>query len=490
MGSKTEDAVKSFKGWQEALYLLEDETEAGKKTIKDAEKDKADRDKEKPEDVILKFDKDAKKKTYPAGKINAPKTATVGKVIEYILDIDIDNKNYKYKDKATEEDKKNIRWSLHVQGEAKTDKESTYITDKSKSGLYTYAKTEVVDNKIKLTIVFDKALKGKKVQIEQFRGTPDLSTKPDFVRTTTIKEPSTPKITIRDTAKLYLKIQGDDIESTEEERANDVLKSATFKIETPNTIHIYDDGKMSKLNLDGLKKVKYRYHDANGNKHDVCECKVYETWKMGRGSTSKEPIKSEKDSAQIVDYKAMNIKGVDAYKTYVLSNNDVYTEGKKIVTKNGSYTHLYYIASSEKITMIILPNGGLNYSGNNTLIKFKWHETLRKYSQPEVFAAFVGALAECGFSDIDSGGSSYKDGSSYPSRTHNNGYAIDTGYLDNTREQQFIDAMKKFGFISQLRGANKKKFNNTGNGGTLHDSHLHSGGSPKKGIKKFKPNYK
>lgn len=140
--------------------------------------------------------------------------------------------------------------------------------------------------------------------------------------------------------------------------------------------------------------------------------------------------------------------------------------------------------------MIILPNGGLNYSGNNTLIKFKWHETLRKYSQPEVFAAFVGALAECGFSDIDSGGSSYKDGSRYPSRTHNNGYAIDTGYLDNTREQQFIDAMKKFGFISQLRGANKKKFNNTGNGGTLHDSHLHSGGSPKKGIKKFKPNYK
>ena len=147
------------------------------------------------------------------------------------MDIDIKYKDCKYKARSTEEDKKNIRWSLHVQGEAKTDKKGIYITAKTKTGEYTYAKTEIVDNKIKLTIVFAKALKGKKVQIEPFRGTPDLSTKLDFVRTTTIKEPTTVKITIRDTTKLYLKIQSDDIKITKEERANGVLKSATFKLD-------------------------------------------------------------------------------------------------------------------------------------------------------------------------------------------------------------------------------------------------------------------
>ena len=488
MASKTEDAIKSFEGWQEALYIREDETEAGKKVIKDAEEAKTKREREKTEDVILKFDKDAKKKAYPAGKINAPKTATVGKVIEYILDIDIDNKNYKYKDKATEEDKKNIRWSFYVQGEAKTSKENTYITDKSKSGLYTYAKTEVVDNKIKLTIIFDKALKGKKVQIEPFRGTPDLSTKPDFVRTTTIKEPSTPKITIRDTAKLYLKIKGDDIETTEEERANGVLKSATFKIETPNTIHIYDDGKMSKLNLDGLKKVKYRYHDANGDKHNICECELYETLEMGSGDKTKIISKNDKSTATIIDYKAMKVDDVSAYKSYILSNHDVYTEGEK---GNWGYTHVYYKALQNKIKMVILPNVGLNYKNGKLLVKFVWQGTLRRYSQPEVFAAFLGALAECSYSDMKSGGSSYKDGSSYPSITHNNGYAIDTSYIENSREQKFINAMNKFGFIKQYKGT-KSKFSSLTVAVAIagHNDHLHSGGAPKNGIKRFNPNYK
>ncbi|MBL4745362.1 MAG: hypothetical protein JKY08_03250 [Flavobacteriaceae bacterium] len=87
--------------------------------------------------------------------------------------------------------------------------------------------------------------------------------------------------------------------------------------------------------------------------------------------------------------------------------------------------------------MVVLASDGLDFDN----IKYKWHKTLRKYSQPEIFAVFIGALAECGFLDITSGGSSYKDGSSYPSLTHNNGYAIDTGYIDNTREQQFINSV-------------------------------------------------
>ncbi|WP_055446352.1 M23 family metallopeptidase [Lacinutrix mariniflava] len=256
IASEKEDAIKSFEGWQEALYIREDETVAGKKAVEDAKKDKADRDQEV---VKFNFNKGADKKTYPAGKIDAPKTAIIGKAIEYILDIDIKDKDYKYKATATEEDKKNIRWSLYVQGEAKTDKKGTYITAKTKTGVYTYAKTEVVDKKIKLTIVFDKALKGKKVQIEPFRGAPDLTTKPDYVRTTTIKEAATSKITIRDKAHLYLKTQCDSIEEEGETIDNEFLKSTAFKLETPRLLFPFQTIPLN--HPDGFKNDNYIKYD-------------------------------------------------------------------------------------------------------------------------------------------------------------------------------------------------------------------------------------
>ncbi|AXT53805.1 hypothetical protein D1818_24385 [Aquimarina sp. BL5] len=240
-----EDAHKSFEGWQEALYIREDETQEGKKAIKEAEDSKAVRDAEK--DTIQKFDKDAKNKTYPAGDIDAPKTAIAGKAIEYILDIDIDDKNYRHKDKATEEDKNNIRWSFYVQGESKTDKKSTYITSKSKPGFYTYAKTEVVDGKNKLTIVFDEALKGKKVQIEPFRGSPDLSINPKFVRTTTVQKAPEPKISKRETTSLWLTSQYENKEKD--------FKSY-FKLETPGLLFPFRSIPLN--HPDGFKNNSYK----------------------------------------------------------------------------------------------------------------------------------------------------------------------------------------------------------------------------------------
>ena len=103
----------------------------------------------------------------------------------------------------------------------------------------------------------------------------------------------------------------------------------------------------SKLNLEGLKKIKYRYHDVNGDKHDVCECELYETLKMGTGSSksSLTPKPSILNSLTPNDYKAMNVY---AYKSYTLSNNYVFTKGKVVA----GYTQLYYKASSEKIKMV------------------------------------------------------------------------------------------------------------------------------------------
>ncbi|WP_452219459.1 hypothetical protein [Lacinutrix salivirga] len=90
---------------------------------------------------------------------------------------------------------------------------------------------ELVGDKNQLTIVFDKALKGKKVQIEPFRGKPDINNAKDYVRTTTIKEPATPKITIRVKAHLYLKTQCDSIENAGETIENTFLKGGGFKLD-------------------------------------------------------------------------------------------------------------------------------------------------------------------------------------------------------------------------------------------------------------------
>lgn len=90
-------------------------------------------------------------------------------------------------------------------------------------------------------------------------------------------------------------------------------------------------------------------------------------------------------------------------------------------------------------------------------------------------------MAEVNYKDIHSGGMCEKDGTCFPSTTHNNGQSVDTGYLDNVREQKFINAMNKFGFNTQYRGTNKKAFKNTVPK-AYHNDHLHSGN--------FKPTYK
>lgn len=58
-----------------------------------------------------------------------------------------------------------------------------------------------------------------------------------------------------------------------------------------------------------------------------------------------------------------------------------------------------------------------------------------------------------------------------------NGKSIDTLYLNDDDEQNFINAMHKFNFNKQITGKNKKKFDNATQEkkGTLHDSYLHSG---------------
>ena len=463
-----EDASKSFEGWQEALYVRENETKEGKKAIEDEKAAKTARDKE--EDTLLKFDDKASKKTYPAGKIDAPKTAIVGKVIEYVLDIDIDDVEYKKKRKnATEEDKKNIRWSFYVQDTSKADKKSTYITTKSKTGLYTYAKTEIVGKEIKLTIVFDEALIGKKVQIEPFRGSPDLSNTPPFVRTTTIQKVPDPKISIRETTSLWLTTQCEG--GPDAGGLIDKEFKSSFKLETPNTIHIYHDGKMSLLELDGLDKIKYVYYDKNGDSFLINTCDLLKIRKKAVGN----PVSVFRTETAIktIDYESKNISGVDAKTSRVYSNGDVITDGKKY---GKEHYKIEYKCYNEEVVLVHMK---LINRGNTPKMKFHFHETLREYSNPYYYGAFIGALADIGF-DVSCGGSCYEDGTAFPSLEHSNGYAIDTGYIYNkASDEKIMNALKKFGFKKRRRGSTTYLDTLTGHSsrdkGSLHDTHLHSG---------------
>lgn len=179
-----------------------------------------------------------------------------------------------------------------------------------------------------------------------------------------------------------------------------------------------------------------------------------------RSGTAKETIK-------------YNQTGVDAKESRIYSNGDVITKG------NFRVKYREYKKSKGKVFLVKMK--ALNYSKNSLVIKFVWHQTLRHYANPELFAGFIGALAECSFGGVECTGSSYKDASCYPSQTHVNGESIDTAYLDKkTDEQKFINALWKFGFKLHYVGTNMSYTHSTKD--KYHNDHLHSGS--------FTPNYK
>ncbi len=240
MATKDEEASKSFEGWAEKLYIREDETDDGKKA-KEAEA-AAEKARNAEKFVTLTRDENADKKenriSFPK-KISGPSSIEIAKIATYTIT--------KHSSKATAADKNNIRWSLHIKGDAPT--KYTVIDSKSKTGLYTYAKIELIDGKNQLTIIFDKALKGKKVQIEPFRGEPELNTKKEYVSTTLIKEKAVPKVVRKENTKLWLETNCDECE----EKERNFYDEKYFILKAP-------------IWYDPLKVMEYRGWYQNGTK--------------------------------------------------------------------------------------------------------------------------------------------------------------------------------------------------------------------------------
>ncbi len=207
-----EEASKSYEGWAEKLYIRYDESDEGKAEIETRNNETF---------TTLTKDDTLEKVSYPK-KISGPDLINAGEEAVYLLE-EYSSAN------ATTADKNNIQWTLFVQG---TDTSTSYTTidTKSKDKLYTYAKMELVDTetttnaegvevvtggKNKLTIVFDEALKGKKIQIEPFRGAPDLNNKKAYVKITAVHDY---KVKEEDTTKLWLQTQCDDSKEGEKEK--------------------------------------------------------------------------------------------------------------------------------------------------------------------------------------------------------------------------------------------------------------------------------
>ena len=187
------------------------------------------------------------------------------------------------------------------------------------------------------------------------------------------------------------------------------------------------------------------------------------------------------------------------YYYYDSSNKEHYL-GKynyKKITNNYFWNKKY--GNTKKINLVDLKHVK-NYS--NGAVKFGITlDTTRPYVNEFTLASLLGAMLECGFEDFVCNGFSKKDGSSSPSVSHLNGFhgdfkylrldkAIKTGIgsslkiniepeeLDFTRQNQFNDALKKFGWTNflgwtyTLKGK-KHKLNHIPKNTKDHNHHLH-----------------
>ena len=261
-----------------------------------------------------------------------------------------------------------------------------------------------------------------------------------------------------------------------------------FLLDINFALHIYHTGKISKIDLSHMKKVKMIYHDSKDKQHELCECDVLQVDKRADGTQLKNLTKEDPKTKKVTVVKVRNLTlpkdkpektvtysgtGIDAKKSYYYKNGDIYSEGKKY----GKSDHrIQYKKAGGKVSLLKMADP-LAYSKDGVIAKYTWHETKRRYCGPSEYAAFLGALVELGKS-VACGGSSYKDSTAFPSLKHCNGESIDTNYLSSKADQiKFVNAMHKFGFSDQVVSSSRtyKNTRKESKKATLHDSHMHSG---------------
>ena len=251
-----------------------------------------------------------------------------------------------------------------------------------------------------------------------------------------------------------------------------VLKNTTDKDIV--TYHVFQNGKIEKRIPQQIKegfesKYKYVYHDKNNNEHSICIL----DWHKTKGKEVGVVFKTKPTHAEVLTDD--NVSDGSTSRRVKYKNGDIAEYGKH--PTKGLIWRLYK-SNGQDIELIKMADS-LNYSSGGVVIKYNFSQTKRRYTGPGVFAGFIGALAECSFAEgIVTTGSCFKEASCFPSAEHVNGRSVDSIYYKNIdKDQKFVDAVIKFKFTEVLVGNDDycKKIKNASDGGTLHNSHLHSG---------------
>jgi hypothetical protein len=345
--------------------------------------------------------------------------------------------------------------------------------------------------KIKKMLWWDDVAKGL-AKLNQPKNTPPENG--ETTNTTTPPTDSAPPATLSDDGKAWF--------------IHPVAMVGYFNIKSIGivTYHIYHDGKIEKhIPQEILKgyeqKYKYVYHDKNNSEHEICivgwhtiNKKKFEKYPRGtfkypdhgRVSETKTNVsdgyivaKAKYENGDIHEW-IKKEKGVSIYERLTMANGDIAEYGTH--DQDGIVWRLYK-KQQEEAQLVRMPDS-INYESNGVVIKYELKETYRKYTNSDILAGFIGALAEIK-ENITVTGSAYEQGSCFPSALHINGQSIDTKYIKKDRnlsdwkkDKAFVNALAKFHFrtfrIGKIIYSSFSGISGVVNGGKLHNSHLHT----------------
>lgn len=215
------------------------------------------------------------------------------------------------------------------------------------------------------------------------------------------------------------------------------------------------------------KKYKYVYHDSKNIEHEICTAEWHITKEKGVGRV----YKSKPTHSKIVYDN--NVSEGNTTRRVKYENGDIAEYGNH---PRKGIIWLLYKAGSNNVELLKMPDS-LNYKKDNVYIAYDFSKTQRRYTGVDSFAGFIGFLAKAGYK-LTTTGSCFSEGSSFPSQEHCNGRSVDTLYLGSVeKDQKVIDSAIFFHFTEVLKGTNNycRKLVRAGNGGVLHNSHLHAG---------------
>lgn len=248
--------------------------------------------------------------------------------------------------------------------------------------------------------------------------------------------------------------------------------------------------RVGKVNNSNSTEIVFFYYDQFNNEHRICSRTKSVVNRKNRVNVV--PAEANRGTLlRTISYAANRAAGenIDAIQLLVYTNG---TLGDGAGNTDKWYPNIQ--GTVELIDMDILQNAGVgsqifeafNYNQNNVQIRYGFQHTRRRSIQPDLFAGFIGAIAqfrqEGSTHYIVSQGFSYSDASCFPSAEHVNGEAGDLNLLttaldgenttlaaanfDYLNEVKLRNLLYNFGFES----ARSENFSNTANN-TTADNH-------------------